>query len=373
MSVDSRSPFAEGGRVRQAAFGPAVPSIHRSLWERGLGAVLRSVAGLPARAKRAIAGPPACLDGQQLDLDVQVVLRLALLAPRPAKTSVEEFRRRSRRIARLLAGPPIPMRKVESLAVCGPEGRLGARLYTPPSGRAPLPLLVYFHGGGWVGGDLDTHDAPCRLLAARAGALILAVDYRRPPEHPFPAAVDDALAATGWAAEHAAELGADPARIAVGGDSAGGNLAAVATRLARDGGGALPVLQLLLYPVTDLSRKRASYRLFAAGFFLDEADMDWYRDLYLPDPAAAGDPRASPLIAEDLGGLPPAYVATAGFDPLRDEGEAYAEGLRAAGVPVALRRHAGLVHGFAMYAGLVPEARAAMLETAGALRMGLAR
>lgn len=332
------------------------------------------MAGLPVRAKRVIAGPPGHLDGQELALDVQMLMRLAaVLAPQPPKSAVEDVRRRARRSAAVLAGPPLPMRKVESLAFCGAEGRLGTRLYTPPSGRAPLPLLVYFHGGGWVGGDLDTHDFPCRFLAAHAGTLVLSVDYRRAPEHPFPAAVDDALAAASWAAEHAGQLGADPARVAIGGDSAGGNLAAVATRLARDAGGPLPVLQLLLYPVTDVSRKRASYRLFGEGFFLNEADMDWYRDRYLPDPAAVGDPRASPLIAEDLVGLSPAYVATAGFDPLRDEGEAYAERLRAAGVPVALRRHAGLTHGFAMYAGLVPEARGAMLEAAGALRTGLAR
>lgn len=373
MTVDSRSPSPDGERVSEAAFAPAVPTLHPSLSERALGALLRSVAGLPARAKRAIAGPPARLDGQQLDLDVQVLLRLAALVPPPAKSSVEDVRRRSRRSAAVLAGPPAPMRKVETLAVSGSERGLGARLYTPPSGRAPLPLLVYFHGGGWVGGDLDTHEAPCRLLAAGAGALVLSVDYRRPPEHPFPAAVDDALAATRWAAGHAAELGADPARIAVGGDSAGANLAAVVSRLARGSGGPPPVLQLLLYPVTDVSRKRPSYRLFGEGFFLNEEDMDWYRDRYLPGPAAFSDPRASPLLAEDLAGLPPTYVATAGFDPLRDEGEAYAEALWAAGVPVALRRHGGLTHGFAMYAGLVPEARAAMLETVGALRMGLAR
>lgn len=312
------------------------------------------------------------MDGQQLDLDVQMLLRVAALAPQPEKGSVEDVRRRSRRSAAVLAGAPIPVRKVESLVVPGPDAGLRARLYTPPSRRGSLPLLVYLHGGGWVGGDLDTHDPPCRFLAANAGTLVLAVDYRRAPEHRFPAAVEDAVAAMRWAAEHAAELGADPARIAVGGDSAGGNLAAAASRLARDHGGPLPVLQLLLYPVTDLSQKRPSYRLFGEGFFLDEPDMDWYRDRYLPDPAAVGDPRASPLIAEDLTGLPPAYIATAGFDPLRDEGEAYVEALRAAGVRTALRRHPGLIHGFAGYSALVPAGRAAMLEAAGALRMALA-
>jgi len=330
------------------------------------------VARLPARAKRALAGPPARVDGQELDLDVQLLLRIAAFSPPPEKGSVEDVRRRSRRSAAVLAGAPMPVDRVESLAVSGPGGELGARLYSPSSGRATPPLLVYLHGGGWAGGDLDTHDAPCRFLATHAGTRVLAVDYRRAPEHRFPAAVDDALAALRWVAGHAAELGADPARIAVGGDSAGGNLAAVASRLARDRGDPLPALQLLLYPVTDLSYKRPSYRLFGEGFFLDETDMDWYRERYLPDPAAAGDSRASPLIAEDLAGLPPAYVVTAGFDPLRDEGEAYVAALRAAGVRAALRRHPGLVHGFAAYAAVVPAARAAMLEAAGALRMGLA-
>ena len=232
-------------------------------------------------------------------------------------------------------------------------------------------MLVYYHGGGWVIGDLDTHDGVCRFLAAATGALVLSVDYRLAPEHPFPAPVDDARAAFGWAVQNAAELGADPARVAVGGDSAGGNLAAVVTRLAREAGGLQPAMQLLLYPATDDVETWPSRRVFAAGFLLTAADMDWFRDHYLPDPALSAHPDVSPFQAEDLSGLPPAYVATAGFDPLRDEAEAYAKKMREAGVAVTLRRHPGLTHGFAQMAAVSRTSRAAMLEVAGALQMGL--
>jgi acetyl esterase len=231
---------------------------------------------------------------------------------------------------------------------------------------------VYLHGGGWVVCDLDTHDNVCRFLAREAGVLVLSVDYRLAPEHRFPAAVDDALAAFRFGAEHARDLGADPQALAIGGDSAGGNLAAVVSQLAVSDGERAPAFTLNIYPVTDLSEKRPSYRLFREGFLLTEAQMDWYRDHYLPDEAVALDPRASPLLAEDLSGLPPTYIATAGFDPLRDEGEAYGQRLREAGVPVALRRHPGLVHGFCNGVGSTRFGRAAMHEAAGALRVGLA-
>jgi acetyl esterase len=190
------------------------------------------------------------------------------------------------------------------------------------------------------------------------------VDYRRAPEHRFPAAVDDALAAFRWAVREADALGIDPARIAVGGDSAGGNLAAVVAQLAVQDGGARPAAQMLIYPVTDLSRKHPSYSLFAAGFFLTEKEMDWYRGHYLAEETAALDARASPLLAHDLHGLPPAMVLTAGFDVLRDEGEAYARCMGAAGVRVTLRRHAGLIHGFCNATGVSRPARAAMCDAA---------
>jgi acetyl esterase len=231
---------------------------------------------------------------------------------------------------------------------------------------------VYFHGGGWVVCDLDTHDNGCRFLARESGAAVLSVDYRLAPEHPFPAAVEDAFAAFRWAVENAADFGVDPAVIAVGGDSAGGNLAAVVSQLARDDEGPAPAFQLLIYPVTDLSTKRLSYELFREGFFLTEPHMDWYRDHYLPDLESARDPRASPLLADDLSNLAPAYIATAGFDVLRDEGEEYARRLREAGVPVALRRHRNLIHGMATRVGMGGVGQTMMLEAAAALRMGLA-
>jgi acetyl esterase len=284
----------------------------------------------------------------------------------------ELVRARRRSEATVTGGRPIPMARVQELRMPGPAGTIPARLYGPPGGGpAARALLIFFHSGGWVIGDLDTHDGVCRFLAANSGATVLSVDYRLAPEHPFPAAVEDAHAAFGWAAEHAAELGADPARIAVGGDSGGGNLAAVTCVLARDSGGPRPAMQLLLYPSTDATGGQRSRQLFAEGFMLTTADLEWFEGHYLPDPAAREDPRVSVLRAEDLSGLPPAFVVTAGFDPLRDEGEAYAERMREAGVPVALRRHAGLIHSFANMTAVSRTARAAMLEVSGALRMGL--
>jgi acetyl esterase len=204
---------------------------------------------------------------------------------------------------------------------------------------------VFFHGGGWVVGDLDTHDQLARLLCRWSGTHVLAVDYRLAPEHPYPAAVDDAVAAYSWATQHARECGADPERLAVAGDSAGGNLAAVVAQAARDGGLTRPLAQLLIYPGADASRRYASKDLFSEGYFLTKRQMDWYWDTYSAG-AARTDPRLSPLTAPDLSGLAPAVVATAAFDPLRDEGEAYADALRAAGTTVVHRRAAGLVHGY---------------------------
>jgi acetyl esterase len=343
--------------------------------------ILRVACGLPAPLQRLLAGAPPRLDGQVLAGDIHVLLRLAALAGDRSVTggrAPEEARTRNRADTAATAGPPRPMARVEALEIPGPAGKLAARLYVadgeaaePARDGQDSPLLVYFHGGGWVIGDLDTHDSTCRFLAANTGFPLLSVDYRLAPEHPFPAAVDDAFAAFRWAAEQAAELGAAAERIAVCGDSAGGNLAAAVSLMARDAGGPQPAMQLLIYPVTD-SVGGASRQLFAEGFQLTKADMDWFERHYLSGGASGEDPRISVLRAEDLSGLPPAYIATAGFDPLRDEAEAYAERLRAAGVPVALRRHPGLIHGFANMTAISRSARAAMHEAAGALRMALA-
>ncbi len=339
--------------------------------------ILRLACGLPAGAQRIIFGKPPVLDGQTLASDIHVFLRLVKLSGTrsltdgggdPARIRVER-----RFEAAVAAGPSIPMARVEELEMPGPAGAMRARLYTPAGdNRAANPLLVYYHGGGWVIGDLDTHDGVCRFLAAHSGVKVLSIDYRLAPEHPFPEPLEDAHAAFDWAVAHASELGADSARIAVGGDSAGGNMATVVCQMARAGGGPLPSMQLLIYPPTDAIETWRSRELFSEGFLLTVADMDWFQESYLPNRADDADPRASVFRAADLSGLPPAYVLTAGFDPLRDEGEAYAARMQEAGVQVALCRYPGLIHSFANLTAVSRSARAAMLEAAGALRMGLA-
>ena len=233
-----------------------------------------------------------------------------------------------------------------------------------------LPGLVFFHGGGFVIGDLDTHDDLCRCLANGSGCRVVAVDYRLAPEHPFPAAVEDCWAAMKWIAEHASDFGiAGP--IAVGGDSAGGNLAAVVAQLAKSEGPRI-AFQLLIYPVTQLGGpEMPSMQENAKGYFLERESMQWFTRMYCPDAAQRSDPRLSPLIAKDLSGLPPAYVATAGFDPLRDEGKAYADKLDAAGVPVTHVNYPGMIHGFFSLRGLIPKAREAVAASAAAVRAAL--
>jgi acetyl esterase len=338
--------------------------------------VVRGLCALPPVLRRSIGGGRVRIDGQTLAGEIGVLLRLAALVGERSLTGygdVGRARARTRRSTASTAGPSIPLARVEDLEIPGPVGTIPARLYDRDgAGLAPRPLLVYYHGGGWVIGDLDTHDGLCRFLAAATGALVLSVDYRLSPEHPYPGPVDDARAAFKWAVAEAAALGANPARIAIGGDSAGGNMAAVVSRQMRDEGGAQPAMQLLLYPVTDDVETWPSRTTFADGFLLTEGDMNWFRDRYLPDPSIVTDQNVSPFQAEDLSGLAPAYVATAGFDPLRDEGEAYAKKMSAAGVPVVLRRHPGLIHGFGQLTAISRTSRAAMFEAAGALRMGLA-
>jgi len=336
---------------------------------------LKLVCGLPRGVQRRVFGPPPQLDGQTLASDIHSLVRIAALARDGGLSQgrdVNEARAERRREAEVVGGqPPIAMARVEPVEIPGPAGTLPAQLYVPTE-PAPPALLVYYHGGGWVIGDLETHDRPCRFLAHHAGVQVLAVDYRLAPEHPFPAAPEDAQAAYEWASANAARFGVEPARIGVGGDSAGANLAAVTCLQARDAEAPSPALQLLIYPVTDATAETPSRQLFGEGFLLTRRDMDWYEDRYLPPGLDRNDPRVSVLKADDLRGLPPAYLATAGFDPLRDEAEAYALRLREAGVPVAFRRHPGLVHTYANLTAICPSARRAMLEAAGALRAGLA-
>ena len=338
---------------------------------------MKFVCNLPPRLQRLLFGQAPVVDGQRLEPDIHALLWLDRLVGGESLgggKSVGETRAERRYEARIVAHrPPIAMERVESLQIPGPTGAIGARLYTPPAAEDPSALLVYFHGGGWVIGDLDTHDDPCRFLAAHSGASVLSVDYRLAPEHPFPAAAEDALAAYEWATGNAGPLGVDPRRIAVGGDSAGGNLAAAVCLMAGDADVPSPAMQLLIYPVTETAGTVKSRQAFAEGFLLTRGDMDWFEERYLPPGADREDPRVALLNAPDLSGLPPTYLAVAGFDPLRDEGLAFADRLREANVPVAARLHPGLVHSFANLTAICPSARAAMLEAAGALRMGLAR
>ena len=249
---------------------------------------------------------------------------------------------------------------VRELRCPGLGDEIGLRLYAPPgAGQAVLPGLVFFHGGGWVAGDLATHDGLCRRLALAARCRVISVDYRRAPEHPFPAGFDDALAATRWVAHHAGELGVDASRLAVGGDSVGGGLAAAVTQAARDAGGPSLALQILICPILDASADSGSRATFADGYFINREAFA--RDLaaYLPTGTGADDPRVSPLRAADLSRLPAAIVHTAEFDPFRDEGEAYAERLRTAGGQVRCERQAGQIHYFYAMAQAIPAAHAA--------------
>jgi len=265
-------------------------------------------------------------------------------------------------------GPGEPLQRVDDRQIPGPGGPIPVRIYDPGGdGDGLRPALVFFHGGGWVVGDLETHDHLCRAIAAAAGAVVVAVDYRLAPEHKFPAAVDDAYVATSWTAENARELGIDAGRIGVGGDSAGGNLAAVVAILARDRGGPPLAFQVLLYPITDCDFDTSSYLENAEGYGLTQAGMIWFWNQYLERPSDASSPLASPMRADDLAGLPPALILTAGYDVLRDEAEIYAERLRLAGVPTALMPHKGMIHGFARRLDVLDAARLALDQIALAI------
>jgi acetyl esterase len=327
---------------------------------------------LPPGLQVRLSGKPAItVDGDTLAPEVQ--LGLAVLErrrePSPETLPPAQAREARRRLAAVYAGRPVEVGAVRDLELGDGPRRLRARHYAPSELGDPHPLLVYYHGGGFTYGDLATHDGVCRLLCRHAGAHVLAIDYRLAPEHPFPAAVEDARAALAWAWANAGDLGADPARVGVAGDSAGGNLAAVVAQMAARDGGPAPVLQLLIYPATDFTSRRRSRELFSEGFLLTGAEMDWFESNYLgPERTYARDPRASPLLAEDLSGLAPAFVVTAAFDPLRDEGEAYAHALRAAGTPAAIRRFPGFIHAFIAAAGVSRASRDAVVEIAGVTR-----
>jgi acetyl esterase/lipase len=294
---------------------------------------------------------------------------LALNQP-PTERMTPEQARESLRTRTAALGPAEDVARIDEHRVPVNGGEITVRCYTPRA-AGPLPALVFFHGGGWVIGDLETHDGLCRSLANAAGCLVASVDYRLAPEHKYPVAAEDAFAATRWVATHAQRLGADGRRLAVGGDSAGGNLAAVVSLMARERGGPPLRFQLLVYPVTHHSFDTPSYRECADGYLLTRASMVYFWDHYLRSPEDGRQPYASPLLAADLSGLPPALVITAEYDVLRDEGEAYAARLREAGVSVALTRHPGVIHGFLRMLNQLDRARIARDEAAALLRKAL--
>jgi acetyl esterase len=352
----------------QAAQGPVVNAL--------AGATLRALPRIPNPVKRLLLGGHSIsIDGNTLDTTLQLMLAgmsgvgLNALVASPDVGAA----RTQLRVLAASFKQDIPVAAVTDLSIPGLQGSIRARHYRPIEGEGE-PLLVFYHGGGQVIGGLDTHDDLCRQICREGGLHVLSVDYRLAPEHKAPAGADDAYTAFRWAIDNAGELGADPGRVAVGGDSAGGNLAAVVSQRARNEGTRLPVLQLLLYPVTNYSGETRSQTLFAEGFFLTKQDLDRCRDWFLTGaPVDALDPRVSPLLADDLSGLPPALLVTAGFDPLRDEGRQYADELRKAGVTVDYREFGSLVHGFANFFALGGGSRSAVAETISALRAHLAR
>ena len=310
-----------------------------------------------------------------LDPQARAVIDLVISSGRPAyhQLSPKDARHLFRETRPASTPTPPQIGMVRDLTADGPLGPIPLRVYRPAGVPAstPLAVLVFFHGGGWVIGDLETHDVLCRQLTAGSGVSVVSVDYRLAPEHKFPAAVDDAWAATRWVVAHAGELAVDASRLAVGGDSAGGNLAAVVALLARDKGAPAIAVQVLIYPVTDLVGETRSYRDFAEGYLLTREGMRWFIAHYLTAEAEAADWRASPIRAQSLAGLPAALIVTAGFDPLRDEGEAYAERLRDAGVRVDSVCYGGMIHGFVPMGRLLDTAGRAISLIAGSLSQAL--
>lgn len=304
-----------------------------------------------------------------LDPQIQAVLEqmAALNAPPIHKLTPELVRMGIRMQAANAADEPVPVAQVVNRTIPGPAGELPVRIYTP-AGSGPFPALVFFHGGGWVIGDLDTHDTLCRSLCNGAGCVVVSVDYRLAPEHKFPAAPEDCYAATRWVAGHAAEINANAGRIAIGGDSAGGNLTAVVAQKVRDQGGPRLALQLMIYPVTDFTFDRPSIHDYGKGYFLTNEDMNWFSNYYLNSDADKKNPLASPMLTANLSGLPAALVITGEYDLLRDEGEAYGKRLKEAGVPVTISRYDGMIHGFLSLEPLSDKGKQAIEECAQALR-----
>ena len=308
-----------------------------------------------------------------LDYKTAIVLKLRDVFSGDEVLTAARLREEGATRARMLQGRPVDVAKVEEMKIPGPGGEIPIRIYWPVE-DGPLPVVVYYHGGGWVIGDLDTNDSLCRLLSNRASAVVVSVDYRLAPEHRFPAAVDDSYAALEWVSRNAARLNVDPSRIAVGGGSAGGNLAAAVALMARDRGGPGLAYQVMFYPATNLlDLTTESHQHFTDGYGLTREHVEFFRDSYLPEVPDRKSPYASPFLAESLEDLPPAIVITAGFDVLRDEGVAYAERLEAAGVPTVAVNYPSMIHGFVTMDRLFGEAEDAIDEAARALSEAFAR
>lgn len=311
-----------------------------------------------------------------LDPLVQAFLDQLNAQPSPPMWQLTPVQAREMFVAMMtLVGPKdVPIGKTENLAIPGPAGEIAARMYTPvAAGSDAQPTLIFFHGGGWVIGDLETHDGLCRMFANEGVLKVIAVDYRRAPEHPFPAAVEDAFAAASWVEKNAAKLGVDPNRIAVGGDSAGGGLAASVAQMAKSAGAPHLGFQLLMFPVTHIGAQTSSLHDFAKGYFLETETLEWFYRNYVPKAEDRADPRCSPLLAEDVSNLPSAYVMLAGFDPLHDEGLAYAQKLRRAGVAVTVADFPDLVHDFIYMQAVLPQAQAAVASAAKAVADALGK
>lgn len=323
--------------------------------------------------------PAAVLN--RLDSDAREVVQAVIDAHMPPIPHLEPFTARMlpgintaaktalshHPVSRAVTPDPLPVGKVSHHVIPGPAGEILLRVYTP-EGEGPFPVLVYFHGGGFVIFNLDTYDSTCRALCDAARCVVVSVAYHQAPEQPFPAAPNDAFAAYQWVLNHAASIGGDPERVAVGGESAGGNLAAVTTLMARDQGVRLPVFQMLIYPMTNAAFDTPSYEEHADAIPLNKSMMQWFWGHYLKNPADAQNPYASPLRAESLTGLPPALVVTAEVDPLRSEGEAYVQRLQDDGVPVTHHHYDGVMHEFFSMPAVIAKAKQAVTDAALHLR-----
>jgi len=307
----------------------------------------------------------------RLDPRVAVYLKLTGAgneSPNGKAFSIQESRKRLEKSAASVSGSPVEMASVSDMKATHEGLTVPVRVYRPVK-QGTLPVVVFYHGGGWVQGSPDSHDGLCRILAKKSGAFVVSVDYRLAPEHVFPAAVNDAYAALNWVSTQGKQLDIDTTKVAVAGDSAGGTLAAVVCLMARDRKGPIVVFQALIYPGVDTTNLNTeSYKMFAKGFMLDKSNVERFIGMYLPNAKNRTNPYASPMLAKSHVGLPPALVITAGFDVLRDEGEAYAKKLKDAGVPTRAIRYPGLIHGFVSAPRLLPQARQATDEIAEALR-----